>query len=112
GVTVHGAAIGITEHSLTAPLPACGSVLMRDADALGHGVARNGFLQKARAWRTAPDRTVPVAVPDLHQAQPVTAEASATTPGAKTLSAAARTAQAVAETQRLVADSTPALDRE
>jgi len=111
-VARYGPATGITERSLTASVQACASVLMRDADALGHGVARNGFLQKARAWRTAPDRTVPVAVPDLHQAQPVTAEPSATTPGANTLSAAARTAQAVAETQRLVADSTLALERE
>jgi serine/threonine protein kinase len=111
-VARYGPATGITERSLTASVQACASVLMRDADALGHGVTRNGFLQRARAWRTAPDRTVPVAVPDLHEAQPGTAEPSATTPGAKTLSAAARTAQAIAETQRLVADSTLALERE
>jgi eukaryotic-like serine/threonine-protein kinase len=50
----YGPATGVTERTLTTAVQGCANALMRDADALGRGVARNGFLQKARAWQSGP----------------------------------------------------------
>ncbi len=46
-----GPATGITERVLTSAVQESTNALLRDSDALGHGVARSGFLQKAKAWR-------------------------------------------------------------
>jgi hypothetical protein len=104
-VARYGPATGITERTLTAAVQVCANALVRDADALGREVARNGFLQKARAWRGASDRTVQVAAAGLREGQTAAGASSATAPGSRAHSSAARAAQAIAETQRLVADS-------
>jgi len=98
----YGPATGITDRSLTAAVQACSSTLMRDADALGRGVARNGFLQKARAWRGSPDRSVGVEASNVQPIQPAAADPPSSRSTTQVLPAAAH---AVAETQRLVADS-------
>ncbi|HUD26508.1 MAG TPA: protein kinase [Burkholderiaceae bacterium] len=102
----YGPATGITERTLTGAVQACSGALVRDAEALGPGVARNGFLQKARAWHPS-DRTVEIEAPSPAGTEPPAADATANAAGAATLSAAARAAQALAETQRLVADEEP-----
>jgi len=125
-VKCYGAATGITDKMLDSAVRTSSDALMRDADALGHGVARNGFAQKARNWRGAPDRTnagdtvglqeAEAHVAGTHAAGAQAAGAQNATPGhigepAKDASAAGgvradeRAAQAVAETQRLVADA-------
>jgi serine/threonine protein kinase len=102
----YGPATGITDRALTAAVQACAEVLVRDADALGRGVGRNGFLQKARGWRSAPDRTQGVASPCAQPAQSGDAGAAGSAGSEKaSQTATARGAQEVAETQRLVADS-------
>jgi serine/threonine protein kinase len=108
----YGPATGITDRTLTTAVQTCADALMRDADALGRGVARNGFLQKARSWRTGGDRTVAVSTTSAASAQPAPTHKPGTlrdtnasgTPTHPSL-AAAPGAQEVAETQRLVADS-------
>jgi eukaryotic-like serine/threonine-protein kinase len=56
-----GPATGITERVLTTAVQESTNALMRDSDALGHGVARSGFLQKAKAWRKDAPAKRPVA---------------------------------------------------
>ncbi len=53
-------ATGITEKALTAAVRSSADTMMRDADTLGAGVARNGFLREARGWRE-PARTAAAA---------------------------------------------------
>jgi len=102
-VARYGPATGITERVLTAAVQECSDALMRDADALGRGVSRNGFLQKARAWRSGPDRAVGIAAAGAQPTPPASSAGLAVKgANAETLPAAA---QAIAETQRLVADS-------
>jgi HD-like signal output (HDOD) protein len=112
-VARYGPATGVTSRTLTAAVQASSGALMRAADALGHGVARNNFLLRARAWQSAPERTARGAVGDA-AASPSAARAHATEveSDAATLPAAEHTAQAVAETQRLVADASLAGGRE
>jgi len=97
----YGASTGITERALTDAVQASSDALMRDADALGRGVARNGFLQKARGWRGAPGRTASTAASDRPDLEPVAGSASSALSGAGPPPGA----QELAETQRLVADS-------
>jgi HD-like signal output (HDOD) protein len=102
----YGPATGITERMLTAAVQGCANALMRDADALGHGVTRNGFLQKARAWRGASDPSTPVSREAEQGSGVSVATVGVGTPEEeRTLPAVAHAAQAVAETQRLVPDS-------
>ncbi len=108
----YGAATGVTERSLVAAVQACSSALVRDAESLGPGVARNGFLQKARAWKGAPSRATGSAAPDAAAGRPTAAGEAAANGPAQALSAEARAAQALAETQRLTADSSLAAPRE
>jgi len=89
----YGPATGITDRTLTAAVQKCANALMRDADALGREVTRNGFLQKARAWRGASDPSAPLS----REAGEGSREGHSLPEGV---------AQDVAETQRLVADST------
>jgi HD-like signal output (HDOD) protein len=125
----YGPATGVTDRLLTAAVRGCANALVRDADALGRGVVRNGFLQKARAWQSAPlsrepaegsTETAPLsreveegsgarvqsvalsrdAADGSNETAPLSREAGQA-PGVM----AARAVQAVAETQRLVADS-------
>jgi len=104
-VARYGPATGVTARTLTAAVQASSSALIRDADALGRGVARNGFLQKASAWSSAPEGTVRAAVGSLEVPPAVGGQATAIDSEAASLPSAVRMAQAVAETQRLVADS-------
>jgi len=46
---------GITERALSGAVQATTKVLVRDADVLGHGVARSAFLASARAWGDGAD---------------------------------------------------------
>ena len=108
-VARYGPATGITERTLTAAVEVSSHALMRDADALGRGVARNGFLQKARSWRagadTAPslDRTPPLS---LEEGEGSGERVAQTAPGSRE-AAEGSGVRVVAATQRLVAD--PAL---
>ena len=102
----YGPATGVTDRALTIAVQACADALVRDAEALGRGVARNGFLQKARSWRAGPDRTVTVAGPTARATQrEISADATAGGLPTQRQSATAPGAHEVAETQRLVADS-------
>jgi len=102
----YGPATGVTDRTLTAAVQTCAETLRRDADALGRGVARNGFLQKASAWRATPDRAPRGAAANARQGAPGAVDTGANGFDPETLAASARAAQAVVETQRLVADST------
>jgi HD-like signal output (HDOD) protein/GAF domain-containing protein len=53
-VARYGAVAGRSKSELSAAVQACTTELLRDADALGGGVALGGFVRKARAWREAP----------------------------------------------------------
>jgi eukaryotic-like serine/threonine-protein kinase len=119
----YGPATGVTDRMLTAAVQGCANALMRDADALGRGVARNGFLQKARAWRGVSDPSASSSAPVRLAGgglgvRPQSATSSREAAEGSGLSAslsreasdgagvtAAPAVQAVAETQRLVADS-------
>jgi serine/threonine protein kinase len=98
----YGPATGITDRALTAAVQACADAVTRDADALGRGVARNGFLQKARGWNEKRDSIATAAAARTDAAQP---SAAATAAAQTQRSAESHAAQAVAETQRLVADA-------
>jgi serine/threonine protein kinase len=112
-VARYGPATGVTSRTLTAAVQASSSALMRDADALGRGVARNDFLHKANAWHSAPERSARAAVEDVAAAQSaVGGHPTSVESEDATLPAAEHTAQAVAETQRLVADASLADARE
>jgi eukaryotic-like serine/threonine-protein kinase len=102
----YGSATGLTDRALTAAVQVCADALVRDADALGRGVARNGFLQKARSWRDGPDRSQGVAATSSQLTRPVATGGMSVSASARAGDlATARGAQEVAETQRLVADS-------
>ncbi len=49
----YGPATGIHERVLNAAVQDATAALMRDAETLGHGVARSGFARKARDWNPA-----------------------------------------------------------
>jgi len=51
----YGAATGISPRTLIAAVQASTSDLVRDADTLGHGVARSNFFRSAQAWQPATD---------------------------------------------------------
>jgi eukaryotic-like serine/threonine-protein kinase len=111
----YGPATGINERTLTATVQRCADALMRDADALGRGVARNGFLQKARAWQPTP-QPAPQSTP---QPTPLSRAGGRGAGGEGDSDAAWSVGegsgvrvQHVAETQRLVADSTLTGDAE
>jgi serine/threonine protein kinase len=88
----YGEATGITERMLASAVQTSADAMVRDADALGHGVARNGFLREARRWR-APAQSAP------------TAAATTATAATAEVQPAPDSAQLVAQTQRLVPDA-------
>jgi HD-like signal output (HDOD) protein len=105
----YGLATGITERALTDAVQASSDALMRDADALGRGVARNGFLQKAQAWRGASGHTVSVSHKAEDRPSPLSRN---TAEGSRVREAdpVPPATQELAETQRLVADSSLAVE--
>src|SRR5258708_1567380 len=98
-VARYGPATGVTERTLTAAVECSSGVLMRDADVLGRGVARNDFLHKARAWRSATEPTARAAVQDLRPASSVAGDPAAAGQSDAATLPAGGTAQALAETQ-------------
>jgi HD-like signal output (HDOD) protein len=60
-VECYGGATGVTEQALIAAVRDSADVLSRDADVLGHGVARSGFLRNANAWKPAGSAAVKAA---------------------------------------------------
>lgn len=69
----YGAVSGKTRRDLAAAVEACTSELLRDADALGGGVARGGFAQKAKTWRDVPAAS---AAAGVEESQRLVADAS------------------------------------
>jgi serine/threonine protein kinase len=74
----YGAATGLGEQALVAAVQSSAQKLARDAETLGHGVARSGFLSAALSWGAAADKKK--AAPGVDGAAP--APASGSRPGA------------------------------
>ncbi len=55
----YGPATGIDERTLNAAIEGATTILMRDAETLGHGVARSGFAKRAHDWNTTTARGHP-----------------------------------------------------
>ncbi len=82
--TRYGEATGVTERVLTAAVQTSAEVMVRDADTLGHGVARNGFLRAARDWRAPAQRAAtPAAAPGAADAVQAVAQSQLLVPDAQ-----------------------------
>lgn len=103
-VARYGKATGITERALTTAVQNSANAMMRDADSLGHGVARNGFLKEAKRWGVAPQsaRGRPKAEDEKVGVEAPAGEDETLDDAAE--GEASASARVLAHTQRLVAD--------
>jgi hypothetical protein len=70
----YGAATGTSDQALVAAVQSSAKALVRDAESLGHGVARSGVLRSANAWRPASESRPPPAAAPPPAAEPGEAE--------------------------------------